>query len=398
MKNCKFINKMALFLTLAMCIQRLSMALGNVFFSFTIILFFFYLYQGYKTKTLVVDEEIMDYYRIIAFFVLTVVPSVIFSSNFLLSLKTFSEMWIYRVIPFFVVTLFLKDKDLLMKMLLVFLAVTGIDSLVALAQVVMGLAGRGWGFGGNTLNLAAILCMTTPITIVILGDNQFSKIAKKVALAALVCYVIGALAGQSRGAWVALAVILPLVSYRYLLQNKKILTLVIVFVLAIAVFISQSARFTERVSSITNVTTDRSNADRLVMWESSWNMMKDHAAFGVGAGNFKQFYKEQYKLPEMTQAHLNHAHNNFMQIGAETGFVGLIGWTILSFYILLKNFWDWYKNNDPYALMIWSSWAGFMLFGMIDLIVDASAVIKSWWFLLGILLVLKSYNKKTSDI
>lgn len=83
---------------------------------------------------------------------------------------------------------------------------------------------------------------------------------------------------------------------------------------------------------------------------------------------------------------------------AETGFVGLIGWIILSFYILLKNFWPWYKNNDPYALMIWSSWARFMLFGMIDLIVDASAVIKSWWFLFGILLVLKSHNKKTSSI
>lgn len=390
----KLTIRMAVCLCLAMCIQRLSMAVGNVFFVLTIILFLILVYKGHKSNRLEPDDEILGYYKTFAFFLLTVIPSVLFSSNLLFSFKTFNEMWIYRVIPFFAITLFLKNKEVLMKMLMAFIVVTSIDSLVALAQVFFNMSSRGWGFGGNTLNLAALLCMVIPITIVIASDDRFESKYRKIACGALVCFFIGLLAGQSRGAWLTVAILAPIVSWKYLMQNKKILVVACLLAVTIVGFFVSSPRYLHRLESVTNMTTDRSNADRLIVWQSGWNMIKDHPIAGVGLGNFREYYLKAYKLPEVTQ-NLSHTHNNLMQICVEAGFLGLIGWVYLSGYIFIKNFRAWYRDNDQYALMLWSSWGGFIIFGMIDLIADASAVMKSWWFLLGILLMLKLSNKKT---
>lgn len=76
--------------------------------------------------------------------------------------------------------------------------------------------------------------------------------------------------------------------------------------------------------------------ERLAHWQAALNMADAHPVVGVGAGNYDAAYAT-YSLPSWPRA-LGHAHNEYLNILAETGLVGLIpyvtGWSLLVYWTL----------------------------------------------------------------
>lgn len=381
---------LAVIVCVAVCVQRLSMAAGSILWGISIALFLYFLYKHYKHNDLkCLTENCGGYYKAFAVFAICAVPAVFSSNCFDESLHKFLEMYIYRVMPFFIVTLFIKDMKWLKNIFLIFLFITGIDSIVALAQVLLNMTSRGWGFGGHSLNLASLLCVVIPIFLVALLDDRFSKRTKLICKLAILFCVIGIFAGKSRGAWLTLAIVLPLVSYSYVIKSKKAIAGTLIICLMIGSFFAISDTYRNRLTSTTNITTDWSNVDRLLIWRSTINMVEDYPFFGVGLDQFKKVYDAEYKNPKHKQ-NLPHTHNNIVQIAAESGLVGLFGFLYLACYIFFKNFNEWRKTKNPYSLMLWGAWLGFMIFGMFDLTIDHSAITKAMWFLFGCILVFKN--------
>lgn len=390
MMNDKMVNRLAWVVCFALCIQRLSMALGSVSWGIAILLFLILLYNTKKSgQGLALENSFKGYYKAYLICALSFIPSIFVAGDTGSAVKLFFEMWLYRVMPFFIVTVFIKDTALLKKILFVFLSVVNIDCLLAAAQVLLGIAPRGWGLGGNALHLASILCVIIPMLLVVVLDDAFSKKEKRFAGISLVCCFIGVMGGLSRGAWLTLAIVLPLMSIKYVINNRKLLIAAGSVIILIAGMFISSPYLVHRVESIGNVTTDRSNLSRLAVWQGGLNMMIDHPVLGIGLSGFAEAYKTKYILPD-DKIGLSHAHNNFVQIGAETGIVGLLGFLYLNCYILIRNFAEWKKDQNPFSLMLLSGWMGFTIFGMLDLTIDASAIMKILWFLLGTILVLKS--------
>ena len=291
--------------------------------------------------------------------------------------------------PFFIITLFLKNEILLKKVFLIFIVATSIDSLVAIGQLLFGYGSRGWGFGGNTLNLASLLCVIMPILLIIILDDRFTSKTKSICKIAFICCFVGLLAGKSRGAWLTLAVMLPIVSYIYIIRSKKTMVIFLIICLGIGGFFASSDVFKQRLESISNITTDSSNVERILVWKSCLKMISDYPVFGVGMNEFKTFYDNGYRDIKSEKS-LVHAHNNALQIASESGLVGLFGFLYLACYIFFKNFNEWRKTKNPYSLMLWGAWLGFMIFGMFDLTIDHSAITKAMWFLFGCILVFKN--------
>ncbi len=396
-QNCDgLIKKMAWAICIALCVQRLSMSAGSVFWGIAILIFLYLLYKN--RNGIVVEGEFKGYYKAFAIFFITLLPSLCFAGNFFTGIKNFAEMWLYRPLPFFMVTMFIRDRKLLSNVLMIFISVTAVDCTVALYQAI-ALHARGWGFGGSQLQLASLLCILVPAVVVILLDDEFDSRVKLVAKIVLPFFFIGMLAGRSRGLWLALVIVLPLVMCKYLVKNRKALMITALIAVILCGFFATQPAFVKRVKSITNITTDISNRDRIVIWRSAKNMIKDHPITGVGLGQFKKNYFAKYQLREIKQRHLNHTHNNVLQICTETGIPGALGFIYLSLYILIRNFREWLRRKDPYSLIIWGSWLAFIIFGVFDVIIDHSAVTKSWWFLLGTMLVMKNckYDENISE-
>ena len=198
-------------IAIALCFQRLSMAIGSIFWGISIACFLFLLYKSYRAGILLeISKNHKNYYKMIAFMLLCFVPSVLFSVDVKTSAKVFAEMWVYRLMPFFMVTLFILEKEWLKKIFVAFIIATCLDCLVAAYQVYGMHQWRGWGFGGHSLNLASLLSIMTPMYAVILFDDLFSDRLKNLSKLALVCCVLGLIAGKSRGAWLTLGIMLPL--------------------------------------------------------------------------------------------------------------------------------------------------------------------------------------------
>ena len=141
-------------------------------------------------------------------------------------------------------------------------------------------------------------------------------------------------------------VFITLCFYVFLLYSKKYFKfsfLVISMALGIytsIIFIpSDSNNPINRLSSIE--VSNESSSFRLELWNDAFSYLKDKLFYGSGRGSWKiesaQFWSEhgkEYLVPY-------HAHNDFLEIGTELGWLGMISYLsvfFLSFLILLKSF------------------------------------------------------------
>ena len=86
-----------------------------------------------------------------------------------------------------------------------------------------------------------------------------------------------------------------------------------------------------------------------------------------------------------------------MQMLAENGIVGFAGFVIMFGYIIFKNLITWVKVKNVYALMIVSATVCLLLQGFTEYNVGNSAVIKMYWLILGLLVVLSEFYKKETN-
>ncbi len=379
----------------AICVLRMSTALSEVATGIALLLG---LVLWYKNKESVsVSGDIKGYMKAYGVFLLLLVPSVVFSDNAAVSVKEFFRFWVWRFMIFAVVAAFIHRREYLVNMLTAYLSVSSIEFLFTLVEVLKKMRhhGRGLGFGGDTmvLTLGGILCMLLPIVLVILMDAGFEKRLKKAASFAAISILIGHLCNKSRGAWLTDLIVVPIAIFRYLKHNKKYLAVVLAVFLGIAGFMASSPHYVQRVKSITNTTTDQSNADRIWVWKSANRMVKDHPVTGVGPGRFREHYKK-YRYKQERQ-NLPHAHNNFIQITTESGITGLAGLLFFVGYSLYKSLRNYRKKNNPYDILVFTTILGYLcLFGQIDYSLGSSTGMRIMWFLLAVLLKLKETERQ----
>jgi O-antigen ligase len=96
---------------------------------------------------------------------------------------------------------------------------------------------------------------------------------------------------------------------------------------------AKNAGIEQQAKSITNITTDKSNAERLNRWSCALRMFADKPLVGFGAGTYQFEYLKYQQKNEMTQIsvtsqnNIKHgkggtAHNEFLLALSETGFLG----------------------------------------------------------------------------
>jgi putative inorganic carbon (HCO3(-)) transporter len=76
--------------------------------------------------------------------------------------------------------------------------------------------------------------------------------------------------------------------------------------------------------------------ERLAHWQAAISMANAHPFVGVGLGNYEVAYPA-YRVPSWPEA-LGHAHNDYLNLLAETGLVGLagylVGWALIVYWTL----------------------------------------------------------------
>lgn len=370
----------------------ISIAAGNVFLGILTFYFFIKVYQG---KFFYLNYK--EYCIVAGIFAATMFLSAVFSGDIVYGLKRWADMWIWRFMPFIVIVFLLKNYVDAKKVILA--SFVGI-SFVATYAVYQGLNGisRANGFYGHPMTLGGWLCIFMPLLLIEFFEKRLlGKYYWLSGIAFCVCSA-GLVFNATRGAWLAVAIVCGLLLIYYMLKSKRNVVIGALFIILISVVLVNNPRFMHRLDTIDDFTKYQSNTERILIWQSAWNMFKDHPILGVGLGQYTVNYQQKYILPQAKEPNLGHAHNNFMQMLAENGIVGFAGFIAMFGYIIFKNLIDWFKTRNTYALMIVSATVCLLLQGFTEYNVGNSAVIKMYWLVLGLLVVLSELYKKETNI
>lgn len=199
----------------------------------------------------------------------------------------------------------------------------------------------------------AILAMYFPIIILFIGKSykDYSKIFSYVLIGV---FTIGIILSYTRAAWVSLvaAFVLYLI-YKFKIRFSVLATFSVV--VGIVLLLSwdslvmnlernnqdSSDNLSEHVESISNVSTDASNLERLNRWSSAWRMIQERPFFGWGPGTYVFQYAPFQLSSETTIISTNagengNAHSEYIGPLAESGVFGLLSILLIIFTVFYR--------------------------------------------------------------
>ena len=197
------------------------------------------------------------------------------------------------------------------------------------------------GYLGLTLPLAAGLVVAAMVSVGRRVRGRWLIWAAGTGTLMLIAVVMS----WSRGAWLGVAAAAIAMFAAVVARSGRVVllgvlfTFIVVYALLVGgVSLAPSAvvqRFADFLPylGVTDVigveVTDANFAvlERMAHWQSALEMWKDHPWLGVGIGNYESVYA-QYALP-LWALPLGHAHNYYLNIAAEAGFLGLATYLLL---------------------------------------------------------------------
>ena len=389
---------MAILIGIGVCLTRLATSVSQIALALATVIG---LYLWWKNeKQLALTDTAQKYIKVSYIFFFATLISIIDVDNKLYVLQNFFGTWVWRFMVFILIVAFVKKREYLLKILASFFVIFSIDCFTACYQFFILHWERGRGFHGDYLDLTAIICMVLAMSAIIALDNHFEIWIKWFAFLGVISSIAGLFGCFGRGAFLVSALVAPFYLYYYCKHSKKIAILCLTMLVLLGGTILSTPKYTTRLSTTLNTTTNVSNVDRIRAWKSSINMYLDYPINGVGLNNWGHYYRSQYRSPEEKQ-NLPHAHSNYMQLLGETGTIGFAAFLYFIGYSLFVSFKYWLKEHNPCDLIFFSAFlAGMVLFGAFQPTYRLSSVIRTLWFILALMIQLrmtKMYNNSLSE-
>jgi putative inorganic carbon (hco3(-)) transporter len=202
----------------------------------------------------------------------------------------------------------------------------------------------------------AALAMFYPALIGFTFSKDYSNNIRVISLMLLVIFTIALIFSYTRAAWVSLlAALIMTAVFRFKIQFKWIfsITLIVVVYLAfswsdIMMKLEQNRQDTsdnlqEHLQSISNISTDASNLERLNRWSSAMRMFEERPIVGWGPGTYSFVYAPFQLSSEKTiistnAGNLGNAHSEYIGPLCEEGILGALTFLFVC------------------AAMIWTGW------------------------------------------
>jgi O-antigen ligase len=162
--------------------------------------------------------------------------------------------------------------------------------------------------------------------IAVFTKNKWLKVFCSIAAVLLFLCSIW---NYTRATWISIPVSLLLAVF---LKNRKLSLIIIFFLILLIIsgFLFSKPVVKERIKNIVN---PREWSFRLPLYKSSILIWKDYPISGVGIGMLKKvLHTAKYKLPQnypIAEELTLHAHNTYLELGAEMGILGLLSFLFI---------------------------------------------------------------------
>jgi probable O-glycosylation ligase (exosortase A-associated) len=185
-------------------------------------------------------------------------------------------------------------------------------------NMVEGFRSRWVGVYADPNHMAMNMGLVVPLAVAFLVRKQSGWLFRGACAAAAVLAVIAIVLSHSRGGFIGLSVAMVLWAIR---EKRRMQSLVVGALLAVGLVIFAPKSFWQRNETVATFQEDASAMGRVYAWQVASRISLDKPMLGVGAGSFRYAWPF-YAPPEARRAYV--AHNIFLDVIGELGFVGLL--------------------------------------------------------------------------
>ncbi len=202
---------------------------------------------------------------------------------------------------------------------------------------------------------AAAIAMFIPALIYFSIEKDIPAWKKTLNLFLFGLFTLGIVLSYTRAAWVSLAGAFGV--WMLFLLRIKFRTIVLIGAALLGLFLSfqtqifqklernrqdSSKDFSRHLQSISNISTDASNLERINRWHSALRMFKEHPVVGFGPGTYQFQYAPFQHSSELTIISTNSgtkgtAHSEFLGPMAEQGLLGVIFIALIIAFVIWRS-------------------------------------------------------------
>ena len=225
-------------------------------------------------------------------------------------------------------------------------------------------------FFNDHTSYGAAIAMFIPFLIGFALNKEIKALWRIVSVVLLVIFTTGLIFSYTRAAWISLVGALGMyLILKLKINNKIIFAILIVGIGGYALFqdkilmdlernkVESSTDFTKHIKSISNITSDASNLERINRWNCAIRMFKEKPIFGWGPGTYQFNYAPFQHSDEKTIISTNagdggNAHSEYLGSLAESGLLGLVNYALICIIIYITGTRTYHKLKDRKLKMV----------------------------------------------
>lgn len=162
----------------------------------------------------------------------------------------------------------------------------------------------------------------------------------------------------------------------------------------------------KEIQSISNISSDASNRERLNRWSCAYHMWLDKPVFGYGPGTY-MFQYAPYQLPYMrtiistNQGNGGNAHNEYLGPLAEEGLLGMLAMMGIATSVFFLGFRMFYNLRDRdmriLVISIFLGLVSYFIHGMMNNFLDTDKAAVPFWGFIGMLVAIDLTTKGEAE-
>ncbi len=274
-------------------------------------------------------------------------------------------------------------------------------------------------FFNDHTSYGACLAMIVPFLLWQSFSHKIKGVKKLMVWIVLLLFLTALILSYTRAAWVSLIGAFGV----FIVLRFKIKTWVVLsfsFIVVLFLFSAMdsilldlesnkqdsSSNLTEHVESISNVSSDASNLERINRWKSAWEMFKDKPVFGFGPGTYAFEYAPYQQSKDKTIISTNagdggNAHSEYLGPLSEQGILGSLLMISIVISVVVAGV-RVYKSHLPkeskmIGLSVFLGLVTYYLHGILNNFLDTDKASALFWGFSVILLVLDVKRKTLQE-
>jgi O-antigen ligase len=337
-----------------------------------------------------------------------------------------SRLWFVLVI-YFMMNHFFKDRGFIKKFFLAL--ILGMTIAICYTLVRHSMYGFDeeaghwvmWPFFKDHTSYGAILALLFPILVISFLRADAKSLQKLFLLVLTGIFTVGLVLSYTRAAWVSLVGAFGVyLLIRLRIDYKVVIAGILLLVGGYFGYEDQilhrlaknrqdsSGNIAEHVQSITNISSDASNLERLNRWNSALRMFSDKPVLGHGPGTYMFQYATYQKSADKTiistnQADGGNAHSEYLGPLSESGVLGMLTITavfILSLVLGIRLYYQLAADKELRGIVlgIVLGLVTYYLHGILNNYLDTDKASVPIWGMMSILVAIDLYYPKNERL